>query len=168
MIYYLSLGANLGDPRRQLTAGIEGLCECGRPGPISSLYRTRPQGMPADTPEFLNLALRLDSDLDPHGLLGHIKAIEAALGRDIHPGPPRSRPLDIDILLAGNRIIQTPDLVVPHPRMTRRAFVLVPLAEIAPEVIHPRLKLPIRKLRDEIATGNDILGSEAPLSFDRG
>lgn len=146
MIYYLSLGSNLGDRLGFLTAGMERLGELGLIGPVSPPYRTRPVGMAPGTPEFLNLALRMDTRIEPRYLLRHIKEIETALGRDMTPGPARSRPLDIDILLAGDRIIDSPELTIPHPRMKERLFVLVPLARIAPRVVHPVLGMEILEL----------------------
>ncbi|HDP95858.1 MAG TPA: 2-amino-4-hydroxy-6-hydroxymethyldihydropteridine diphosphokinase [Candidatus Aminicenantes bacterium] len=162
MIYYLSMGSNLGNRRRNLEKGIRHLGAQGRIGPVSSLYRTRPQGMPSGTPDFFNLALRLDSGLEPMQLLQWIKVIEALMGRGLRPGPPRSRCLDADILLAGHRVHNTAELTIPHPRMTRRAFVLVPLAEIAPQMVHPVLGLKIIELLTRLDDQDGILRIDNP------
>jgi len=162
MVYYLSLGSNLGDRRQNIAKGIRHLEAQGRVGPVSSLYRTRPQGMPADTPDFVNLALRLDSGLEPLQLLRWIKVIEVLLGRVERPGPPRSRCLDVDILLAGHRVRNTAELTIPHPRMTRRAFVLVPLAEIAPQVVHPVLELKVIELLNRLHDHDGVWRIDSP------
>lgn len=162
MVYYLSLGSNLGNRRRNIESGIRHLAAQGRVGPVSSLYRTHPQGMPPGTPDFFNLALRLDSRLIPRHLLSWIKVIEAATGRDLRPGPPRSRYLDADILLAGHHVRETHGLIIPHPRMTRRAFVLVPLAEIAPRVVHPVLGQTIIELLSRLHNHDGVLRVNKP------
>jgi len=165
MVYYLSLGSNLGDRRGFLNAGMERLGELGIIGPVSPIFRTRPVDMAPDTPEFLNLALRLDTVIEPRYLLRHIEEIETALGRDKSPGPVRSRPLDIDILLAGDRIINSPELTIPHPRMAERAFVLIPLARIAPRVKHPLLGLEIEELRRRLErSGKSPADAVQPVS----
>lgn len=162
MVYYLSLGSNLGNRRENIENGILHLAAQGRVGPISSFYRTRPQGMLPGTPDFLNLALRMDSGLIPRHLLGWIKVIETAMGHDLRTGPPRSRYLDADILLAGHHVCETHSLTIPHPRMTRRAFVLVPLAEIAPHVVHPVLGQTIVELLSRLQNHDGVLRVENP------
>jgi 2-amino-4-hydroxy-6-hydroxymethyldihydropteridine diphosphokinase len=111
---------------------------------ISSLYATQPVGV-ADQPAFLNLALAAETNLSPHSLLAHVKRIEVEIGRrpTYRWGP---RVVDIDIILYDELVLHTPDLVIPHAEMTDRAFVLVPLAEIAPHAVHPSLHLPIDEL----------------------
>ena len=133
---YLGLGSNLGDRRALLRNAIESLDW----GDIvvtqrSRVYETTPVGGPAGQPEFLNQVIAVDTALDAHGLWDRCSAVEAALGRsrDHEPrwGP---RAIDIDLLMFGDEIIVEPDLIVPHPRMHQRAFVLIPLAEIAAEL----------------------------------
>jgi 2-amino-4-hydroxy-6-hydroxymethyldihydropteridine diphosphokinase len=102
---------------------------------MSSLYRTAPVGV-TDQPDFLNLAVQAETVLEPHELLTLVKRVERDIGRrpTFRWGP---RVVDIDILLYGDRVLETPELTIPHPQMSNRAFVLVPLAEIAPGLIHP-------------------------------
>jgi 2-amino-4-hydroxy-6-hydroxymethyldihydropteridine diphosphokinase len=129
---YVGLGANLGEPRRQLTEAItalSGLPETRLAG-HSSFYRTAPVGF-KDQPEFLNAVAALDTRLAPGALLQGLLGIERRHHRErSFPNAPRT--LDLDLLLFGDERIAQPGLTVPHPRMHERAFVLAPLAEIAP------------------------------------
>lgn len=145
MKYYLGLGGNLGDPRENIDAAIQMLRRSGvRIVRKSSLYRTEPVGF-ARQPWFLNRAIAIRTDLSPWKLLAEAKAIEIELGR--HPGPRNGpRPIDIDILLAEGTILRTASLEIPHPRLSERRFVLVPLVEIAPDLVHPVLKKSIRSI----------------------
>jgi 2-amino-4-hydroxy-6-hydroxymethyldihydropteridine diphosphokinase len=132
---YLGLGSNLGDRRAQLAGALRALGEFVVVDAISSVYATDPVGY-REQPEFWNLAARVRTSLPPPALLARVKALEAAAGRTAtFRDAPRS--LDIDILLYGEERIDTPELVVPHPRMLERRFVLVPLAELDPELAHP-------------------------------
>ncbi len=135
---FIGLGSNLGDAKAHLRAGLEGLAglEGYEPLAVSSLYLTAPVG-PQDQPPFCNAVARGRFRGSARELLGHLLAIEQTRGRrrELHWGP---RTLDLDLLLFGREIIQEPDLVVPHPEMHRRAFVLVPLMELAPELKLPR------------------------------
>ena len=106
---------------------------------VSSVYETEPWGFESDN-EFLNMVLCVETDLSPSGLLGRILMIESQLGRIRCENQYSSRNIDIDILLYNNEIVNEAALEIPHPRMHERRFVLVPLAEIAPELIHPVLK----------------------------
>jgi len=145
MRYYLSLGSNLGDKRKNLGQGLGLLAQGGvRIIRASSVYRTQPVDH-QDQPWFYNQVIEVSTPFNPYGLLGLIKKIERTLGRE--PSQRRGpRPLDIDILLAQGRIIQTQRLVIPHPRMHQRNFVLAPLKEISPETIHPLYKKKIVEL----------------------
>jgi len=138
---YIGLGANLpsaaGPPEATLAAAASRLESLGRLVASSSLYSTEPVGF-ADQPHFVNAVVALESDLTPRALLDGLLAIEREFGRDraaSFPNGPRT--LDLDILLFGNQIVAEPDLEIPHPRLADRAFVLVPLAEIAPQAIDP-------------------------------
>lgn len=134
---FVALGSNLGDPARQLRSALAALS--GLPGTrlvrASSFYRNPPEGG-ADQPEYLNAVAQLETNLAPRALLDALLDIERAHGRvRSHPNAPRT--LDLDIVLYGDRRVAEPGLDIPHPRMTARAFVLVPLAEIAPEAAVP-------------------------------
>lgn len=134
---FIGLGSNLGDPAGNLRTGVERLREEIDVDAVSTLYRTEPVGM-KDQPPFLNAALRGRTPLAPAELLALFLAVESELGRtrDVPMGP---RILDLDLLLYGDLVVDEPGLKVPHPRMARRRFVLAPLAEIAPDAVHPVL-----------------------------
>lgn len=147
---YLSLGSNLGERARHLAEAIALLAPQVMIDGVSSLYETDPIGV-EDQPAFLNLVVAGKTALPAAGLLDRVKEIEREVGRrpTYHWGP---RVVDIDVLLYGNLAIQTPNLIVPHPEMHRRAFVLVPLAELAPDAVHTTSGKTIRELRDGLAT----------------
>lgn len=133
---YLSLGSNLGDRGAYLQAAIKGLEDQGvKIIAISPIYVTEPWGG-VEQPEFWNLALQVESVLEPPDLLQACQSVEMDLGRErlIHWGP---RTIDIDILLYDNRVSNTLELTLPHPHMEERAFVLAPLRDIAPGLILP-------------------------------
>jgi 2-amino-4-hydroxy-6-hydroxymethyldihydropteridine diphosphokinase len=133
----LGLGANLGDPVHQLSEAIQRLGGIVEVLGISSVYRTEPVGHRAQ-PDFYNLALRGTADLSPQALFAATQEIEMALGRTrSFPNAPRT--IDIDVLAYGDLVLDTSELILPHPRLHQRAFVLVPLAEIAPDWRHPLL-----------------------------
>lgn len=131
---YLGLGSNLGDRRANLDRALDFLSPRLRLEKISSIYDSEPVG-DIQQPRFLNLVCQVSTTLSPVGLLALAKGIEAKLGRVGGSGAPR--PIDIDILFYGDQVIDTSELVIPHPRLTERAFVLVPLVEIAPDLVHP-------------------------------
>jgi 2-amino-4-hydroxy-6-hydroxymethyldihydropteridine diphosphokinase len=134
---YVGIGANLGDPAAQVRAAIDALAALPdtRLVASSSLYRTAPVGY-ADQPDFINAVAAVDTELAPLALLGALHGIERTAGRErSFRNAPRT--LDLDLLLYGDAAVQEAALVVPHPRMQERAFVLAPLAEIAPEARIP-------------------------------
>lgn len=136
---YIALGSNLGD--RELNV-LRAVSELGRlPGcrvtALSRFYETSPVGMPADTPVFLNAALRLSTELAPRELLAQLQRIEQQVFDRTSSSTLVSRRMDLDLLLYGRQVLSEPDLSVPHPRLTARRFVLQPLAEIAPQVVEP-------------------------------
>jgi 2-amino-4-hydroxy-6-hydroxymethyldihydropteridine diphosphokinase len=143
-IVYLSLGSNLGDRQPNLRNATGRLLELGDVVEVSSLYETEPVEV-TDQPWFLNCAVAVRTELMPREFLAGILAIEKSMGR-VRTQPKGPRVIDIDILLFGAQTINTPQLTVPHPAMTERRFVLEPLAEIAPEVVHPTTKKTIREL----------------------
>ncbi len=143
--FYLSLGSNVGDREHMLREALR-LLEAPdtHVRRISSVYETEPQDV-KDQPWFLNLVVEIETDLFPMQLLARTQKIERQLGR--RRGLPKGpRTMDIDILLVGRSVIDLPKLVVPHPRMAARRFVLEPLAELAPDLRHPVLRSTVREL----------------------
>ena len=133
---YLGLGSNLGDRAAHLQFALDGLAaRAGTVVAVSPVYETEPVGGPPQ-PDYLNAVVALDTELDPRSLLHVAKALEQEAGRDLD-GAPRwsARTLDIDILLLDDVRVSEPDLVVPHPRIHQRAFVLAPLADLAPNLV---------------------------------
>jgi 2-amino-4-hydroxy-6-hydroxymethyldihydropteridine diphosphokinase len=153
-VVYLSLGSNVGDRAANLHSAIESLRALGEVEQVSSFYETEPVEFTAQ-PWFLNCAVKLDTEKMPKQLLAAILDIEQQMGRrrTRQKGP---RPIDIDILLFGNSIIETKGLTVPHPALHERRFVLEPLAEIAADVRHPVFKRSIRELRDALPPGQAV------------
>lgn len=150
---YVSVGSNLGDREGNLRRAIESLeREEVRVVKRSSVYETEPQDV-AHQPWFLNMALECQTRLFPLQLLKVLQRIENELGR-MRTGAVRRGPrtIDIDILLFGNTIMQTPKLVIPHPRMLERRFVLEPLLEIAPDLRHPVTREPLCKSLAAVTT----------------
>lgn len=131
---YLALGSNLDGPETQIERGIEALARAGRVTAMSPVYRTSPVGY-SDQPDFLNAAVELQTSLDAEQLLDAVKQIEHEAGRS--EGGPRNgpRPLDIDILHIEGVRMATARLTLPHPRISERGFVLVPLADLRPDLV---------------------------------
>ena len=141
---YLALGTNLGDRPANLRAAIEALSPEINVIAESKVYETPPWGF-ENQPDFLNMAVKCETTLEPESLLKRLKRLEVQLGREqsFRWGP---RLIDIDILFYDNLILKSKSLTIPHPRLHERAFVLVPLADIAPDFIHPVLKKTIQEL----------------------
>lgn len=133
---FLSLGSNIGDREKNLHTAIMALAEANvRVTRVSSFYETEPVDL-REQPWFLNCAAQAETELPPLELLGALREIESHMGsRKLVPKGPRL--IDLDLLLYGEETIDTPELQVPHPRMLLRKFVLMPLAEIAPNLRHP-------------------------------
>jgi len=143
-IAYISAGTNLGDRAAHLAFGADRLSEQCRILRKSSFFETEPVGY-ADQPWFLNQVFELETALTPQMLLRFCQEIEYARGR-IRTFPNAPRTLDLDILLYGDHVINEPDLIIPHPRLAERRFVLEPLTEIAPELIPPFSEKTVREL----------------------
>ena len=156
---YLGLGSNLGERLDTLQQAVDLLAaEPGiRPGASSRVWETDPVGGPPQ-PDFLNVVLRVDTDLTPSGLLDACQRVERGLGREREErwGP---RTIDIDLLLFGDQELDIPLLTVPHPRMTSRAFVLMPLLELDPQV-----RLPDGTRLVDVALGPDAAAGARPFA----
>lgn len=149
---FIGLGTNLGERFENLARARSLMEEKVRLNAVSSVYETKPWGY-LEQPDFLNQVVEGETDLTPTRLLNLLKRIEKKMGREknFRNGP---RLIDLDILLYGNRVVHTTRLNIPHPELVERAFVLVPLAELAPDLVHPVLKRTIRCLRDATQTVN--------------
>jgi len=135
---YIALGSNLGNRAEALSSAISHLSSLGRVVARSSLYETEPVGY-HDQPAFLNAVVALETQAEPQPLLRGLLAIERQLGRDRSHSPLKGpRILDLDLLLMGDRIVAAEELSLPHPALAQRRFVLAPLAEIAPDLRHPK------------------------------
>ena len=147
-IVYLALGSNMGNRLSNLKAAVLNLTPQMTIKQKSAIYETPPWGF-IEQDAFLNQVVKVTTYLEPEPLLRHLKRMETALGRvpNFQNGP---RVIDIDILFFDKMIINTPPLVVPHPRLHERAFVLVPLAEIEPDFVHPILQRPINKILEDV------------------
>jgi 2-amino-4-hydroxy-6-hydroxymethyldihydropteridine diphosphokinase len=153
-LVYLSLGSNLGDRQAHLRDAQGRLEAIGRVVAVSSLFETEPVEF-TQQPWFLNCALALETSQTPQQLMTAILRIEEEMGRRrLEKKGPRL--IDIDILLFGDRIVDSRELTIPHAAMHQRRFVLEPLAEIAPEVIHPIFKKTIRELLDTLPKGQEV------------
>ena len=164
-IVYLSLGSNQGNRAKNLRAAIEGLRELGGVAALSWFYETEPVGEEAKgQPLFINCAVALETELLPRQLLHAALALERGLGRRHPRGQKKSaaRTIDIDIVLFGSTVMATPELVIPHPLMHARRFVLEPLAEIAPEARHPVLRKTVRELREALGAGGGAVRRLSP------
>lgn len=164
-IAYLGLGANLGDRESTIISALRELN--GLPtiqvAQVSSLYETAPVGV-TDQPNFLNAAAEIRTTLNPEKLLEALLDLEKKFGRvrTLRWGP---RVIDIDILAYGNEIRATPALKLPHPRLTERAFALVPLAEIAPDLVLPGQTENIKKIAGKLSKAGNILSVRVVTEF---
>jgi 2-amino-4-hydroxy-6-hydroxymethyldihydropteridine diphosphokinase len=154
MRIFLSLGSNLGDRVANLRAGIDALKQLNGVcvTTISPWYETEPIGE-ADQPVFLNLVIEIETELEPLELIEPLKGIERDMGR-VPSGPWAPRPIDMDIILCGDLVMDTDRISVPHKEFRRRRFVLAPLADIAPDAIDPVTGKTIA----ELANGSDVEG----------
>ena len=147
---YIGLGSNLGDRVANLRAAINSIQHLGDSVKLSAVYETEPFGVNENQPKYLNMVMAIRTDLSAAGLLSEFLDIERVHGRTRHR-PNESRTLDIDILMCGDRVLDTPELMLPHPRMHERAFVMLPLSEIAPQAVHPTLKITVSEIAAELS-----------------
>lgn len=143
-IVYLALGSNLGDRQEHLQQAIAALPPQMEVKAKSHIYETPPWGY-EDQPKFYNQVIKAETYLQPEQLLKHLKRLEVALGRQASfPNGPRL--IDLDLLFFDHLVLNTPNLTLPHPRLHERGFVLLPLMDIAPDLIHPVLKKSVREM----------------------
>jgi 2-amino-4-hydroxy-6-hydroxymethyldihydropteridine diphosphokinase len=157
-VTFLALGTNLGDRLANLRDALRSLPPDVQPVSVSRVYETPPWGF-TDQPAFLNMVIQATTRLDPEALLQKLKGLELELGRQqtFRWGP---RLIDLDILFYDDLVIDTPPLVIPHPRLHERGFVLVPLADVAPGLVHPTLGKTIRQLLAAVDTTQIVLYTE--------
>lgn len=153
-LVYLSLGSNMGNREENLGQALRRVGELGRIVAVSSFYETEPVEF-AHQAWFVNCAVALETDAEPLRVMRELLRIERDMGRErVQKKGPRV--IDLDILIFGDAVVSTPELTIPHPAMPGRRFVLQPLAEIAPELLHPTLHKKIRALLDELPPGQEI------------
>jgi 2-amino-4-hydroxy-6-hydroxymethyldihydropteridine diphosphokinase len=153
-----NLKSNFGDREANLLEAVRRIGELGEVRAVSSFYDTEPVGF-LEQPRFLNGALVLDTELDPVSLLRGLLGVERAMGRErvgaVAKGP---RVIDLDLLLYGDWVLWSEELILPHPEMQERRFVLEPLAEIAPEWAHPVLGVTVRALLERVTADRGLRG----------
>lgn len=145
---FIGLGSNLGDRSKNLSGAVERLSSVGTVTAVSSIYETKPWGVEGYQPRYLNQAVAVDTSMDALDVVTELLSIEYSLGR-AREEKNASRTLDLDLLLHGDSVMNASGVTVPHPRLHERAFVLIPLVEIAPDILHPILDRSIAELAAE-------------------
>jgi 2-amino-4-hydroxy-6-hydroxymethyldihydropteridine diphosphokinase len=164
-IGYLGLGSNLGDRRAYLQAAVEDLWAHDVAAlASSSVYETEPVGQVTDQPDFLNACLEIETGLDPEALLDACKAVEGALGRRAGGARHGPRPIDVDVLLLEDIVHASERVTIPHPALTSRRFVLVPLLELAPRLEIPGAG-PAAEALAALGPGQDVRRAGPPLEL---
>ena len=143
-IVFIGIGSNLGDSKKNCISSIKHIQEFANIRNVSSLYETEPIGK-VDQPDFINCVIEIETELDPYELLTRLQSIENKLGR-VREQRWGARTIDLDIIFYDDLIIDTGGLKIPHPEAHNRRFVLEPLREIAPDLIHPEAKLNISEI----------------------
>ncbi|MCC6712955.1 MAG: 2-amino-4-hydroxy-6-hydroxymethyldihydropteridine diphosphokinase [Candidatus Dadabacteria bacterium] len=154
------MGSNLGDRTANCMLAVSMLSAFARVTAVSSVYETEPVG-PKDQPDFINCAACIETDIPPEGLLAELRSIEDALGR-VRSGRWRERSIDLDIVFYDGLIMNTDALTIPHPRAHLRRFVLEPLAEISPGLVHPVLGVTVSGLLGMLKGGERVVKTAPP------
>lgn len=139
VVVYIGFGANLGNPSLKFDEAVKelNLLTGTRVVSLSSLYETQPIGLVDGGPNFVNAVIAIETGIRPESLIAELRAAEKKLGKSVNHRSDLSRIIDLDLLFYGAEILDTEDLQIPHPRLLERAFVLGPMAEIAPDFEHP-------------------------------
>lgn len=160
-LVYLSMGSNLGGRESYLREAISRLQDLGVIRQVSAFYETQPVEVRDEQPWFLNCAVAMETELLPLDFLSRMLAVEQSMGRT-RTEPKGPRTIDIDIVFFGNDVLDTPELTVPHPAMHQRRFVLEPLAEIAPALVHPVLKRTVQEMLDSLPADSGLVHKPLP------
>ena len=146
---FVGLGANLGNPRKTFEKALDLVSAFGDVIAVSRLYRSSPFGF-QDQPDFVNAVAKLKTALEPLALLRELRTVEQALGKKVvrENGP---RVIDLDLLMHGDHVIDSEELILPHPGIAERDFVLLPLCDLAPEILHPVLRKSFKELKASLA-----------------
>lgn len=152
---FLSLGSNI-EPEHNLVLGAARLAQVGRMQAVSEVYQTAAIG-PRPAPDFLNVAILVETELPPEDIRAHLRQIEASLGRARTEDRYAPRPIDLDLCLLGNQILETPDLRVPDPDMLTRPYLAVTLAELAPHFVHPETGETLAAIAERLRAGANLI-----------